>query len=646
MKSILNGFTPRAFIVGLAGVVFLSIATPYCDFVLQTTWLGGYFLPIGTLIIFFILTIGINVLLKMMKLGLNSSELLLIYCMMLFGAGIPSFGLMAHLVPIISASFYYATPENKWETLFHQYIPEGMVPQNKEAIRYLYEGLPRGMKIPWGSWIQPFFYWSVVVIGIYLAVFCLVVILRKQWVENEKLVFPLVQLPIEMAGEVNNGEILPPFFKNKVMWFFFLVPAIIYSLKGLHFYFPMVPDIKTIIWLKFTEKPWTGIYCPLICLFFSVIGFMYLLPTNIVFSLWFFYLFYQAQQVIGTALGFRMPMMPNFMARSFTAYQMAGATLIFAVYALWKMKRPLADIFRKAFKNDPDVDDSNEPSTYRFALIGLFLGIFIVSFWGKMSGASFWLTFLITILSLLIFIATTRLVAEGGMFFQQAQFRPLDLIIPFTGTGVIAPATITTIAFFESVFMRDIRGTLMPFLMDGYKISDSMKIKRRQVTLAMFFSIAVAMVVSYVSVLAFMYKYGGVNLRQWLCSGLPASGTAGRIAALLNVPQPPNTANVLWMFIGGGVTVFLVWMSRTFLWWPFHPIGYVMGVSWPMLQFWFPILIAWVIKVFVLRFGGIKIYRKLLPGFLGLVLGEFVSIGIWSLVDFFTGVTGHQVMSL
>lgn len=648
MKTTLSGFTVRTVIIGLVCVFFLSIATPYCDFVLQTTWLGGYFLPIGGIFIFFILTLGVNILLKKLKLGLNSSELLLIYCMMLFGSGIPSFGLIAHLIPLISAIFYYATPENRWVEVFHQYIPKWMTPQDKDAIKYLYEGLPKGMPIPWKFWIEPFFSWMIVVIGMYLAMFSLVVILRKQWVENEKLVFPLVHLPVGMVEEPEGGNtsLLSSFFRNKIMWFFFLVPVVIYSMKGLHFYFPMIPDIRTITRLTIVEKPWNGIYHPLICIFFSVIGFMYLLPTQLTFSLWFFYLLFQAQQVAGVALGFPMPMMHGMVCRAFTAYQMAGATIVFAFYAFWKMKKPLIDIFRKAFKNDPNVDDSNEPSTYRFALIGLILGVFLISFWGKMTGASFWFTFLIVIFSLLIFIAATRLVAEGGMFFLQPQFRPLDIILPFIGSSVIAPATITTIGLFETLFMRDIRGGLMPMLMDGFKISDSMKIKRRQLTFAMVLSIVLAVVVSYIFVLVFMYKFGGINLRPWFCRGLPAQVTAGRIVMLIQTPQPPNITNIISMLVGGGITVFLMWMSRTFLWWPFHPIGYVMGVSWPMLQFWFPIFIAWLIKVLVLRLGGIKIYRKLIPGFLGLVLSEFVVIVIWSLVDFFAGVMGHQVMSL
>ena len=71
----------------------------------------------------------------------------------------------------------------------------------------------------------------------------------------------------------------------------------------------------------------------------------------------------------------------------------------------------------------------------------------------------------------------------------------------------------------------------------------------------------------------------------------------------------------------------------------------LMGASWPAINFWFPVFVGWLIKSLVLRLGGPKIYRKLIPGFMGLVLAEFVSAGLWVIVDGLTGVRGHEVFS-
>jgi hypothetical protein len=45
-----------------------------------------------------------------------------------------------------------------------------------------------------------------------------------------------------------------------------------------------------------------------------------------------------------------------------------------------------------------------------------------------------------------------------------------------------------------------------------------------------------------------------------------------------------------------------------------------------------PLLIAWVAKLLMLRYGGLRLYRMALPFFLGVILGEFTTGGIWSII--------------
>jgi hypothetical protein len=97
------------------------------------------------------------------------------------------------------------------------------------------------------------------------------------------------------------------------------------------------------------------------------------------------------------------------------------------------------------------------------------------------------------------------------------------------------------------------------------------------------------------------------------------------------------------MGIGAVFMIFLTFMRARFFWWPFHPIGYAMGCSWPMIQLWFSILIGWVLKSIILRYGGIRVYQRFRSLFLGMVLGEFLSGGIWLIIDFITGKSGHRI---
>ena len=51
---------------------------------------------------------------------------------------------------------------------------------------------------------------------------------------------------------------------------------------------------------------------------------------------------------------------------------------------------------------------------------------------------------------------------------------------------------------------------------------------------------------------------------------------------------------------------------------------------------------AWLAKAMVLRYGGIRLYRKVSPLFLGLLLGEFTIGGGWVLIRQFFGVTVYS----
>jgi hypothetical protein len=58
--------------------------------------------------------------------------------------------------------------------------------------------------------------------------------------------------------------------------------------------------------------------------------------------------------------------------------------------------------------------------------------------------------------------------------------------------------------------------------------------------------------------------------------------------------------------------------------WPFHPLGFAIAGSYEMSVIWLPLMIAWILKALIVRYGGHRIYQRVLPAFIGLVLGQFV----------------------
>ena len=87
----------------------------------------------------------------------------------------------------------------------------------------------------------------------------------------------------------------------------------------------------------------------------------------------------------------------------------------------------------------------------------------------------------------------------------------------------------------------------------------------------------------------------------------------------------------------------LIWARHHLLWWPFHPIGYLVSGTWILNSVWFSIFIAWLVKAIVLKLTGPSGYRVARWFFLGMVLGQFVAGGFWAVVDGFTGMTGNRI---
>ena len=91
-------------------------------------------------------------------------------------------GKINSLIPITTSTFYHANAANRWPKLLHPNLAEWLVPAKRASTRYLCEGLPQGMALPWADWVKPFFAWVVLALAMYLVIFCIAVLLRKQWV--------------------------------------------------------------------------------------------------------------------------------------------------------------------------------------------------------------------------------------------------------------------------------------------------------------------------------------------------------------------------------------------------------------------------------------------------------------------------------
>src|SRR5206468_497585 len=103
-------------------------------------------------------------------------------------------------------------------------------------------------------------------------------------------------------------------------------------------------------------------------------------------------------------------------------------------------------------------------------------------------------------------------------------------------------------------------------------------------------------------------------------------------------PRPPNHAALREVGIGAVLTLLLTFLRMRFLGFPFHPVGLAVGTTFMMQYLWLSVLVGWLVKGLLLRYGGRRLYQHAIPFFAGLVVGDFVMGTCWVIV----GILLHQ----
>jgi hypothetical protein len=643
----ISALSAPGLLIGLLCVVVTCVVVCYAELVIGKIQIGFLQLPpvvVGMLV----LLLGAQAALKRLspKLRLRPHELFTIYIMMLFASMVSSRGLLQKLIPLLVVPNYNATPENHWQELFAKFIPQWAVPWNVhgEAKQFVstafFEALKPGERLPWQAWIVPLAAWGVLVALIFSAYLCLAVILRRQWVDNEKLSFPLVQLPLEMIrgeGTGPGGAQTGGFLKNSLTWIGFAIPACIFGFNGLHQYFPSIPDVATDIDLNalFTQPPYNQMGHFHIYLSFAAVGFFYLLPTDLLFSLWFFFLFVKMEEVGAARMGYEPETMPMYGCKVFVGYQIIGCYLVLVGYMLYAARPHLKRVWAAAtrFRRQsllPDGDD--EVLSYRTAFWGLITCVLLSAGWLWMFGMSYWLAlFELIVLLFVVALVMARSVSESGMLMTETSFRPIDIYRMIGDPRNLGNANLTALAFLDGLWMRDQRGLILTGFLDSMKFADGVRVKRRSLLGVFGLSLAVALTVAGYLHISLPYKLGAVQMYGYVYQGNPVWAFQNAATVLNRSQGPLQFVATLNFIIGVIVTVLLVTLRARLLWFPLHPLGYALSGTWTMMVFWFPCFVAWLFKVLILRYGGMKLYSHARPLFLGMVLGEFTTAILFTL---------------
>ena len=340
--------------------------------VIKGTVLAHNFSTPVALFIFFVLVLFLNPLLRLFHRGLALSrgELAVVYIMAMVATSIPTIGFTEYVLPITTGLYYFATPENNWADLIHPHVPEWIVPQNPDAIRYFYEGLPEGRPLPWDAWVEPLAYWCLFILAFYWVSICAMVIVRRQWMESEKLLYPLAEVPLEMIQDDGRRTLLAPFFSNTAMWLGFAIPFLIGLINALHSYYEFVPRITT----STDFHLFRGTTYLRLDMNLALIGFAYLLSRDVALGFWFFFLLSSLQRGVFNVLGiYSTEDLSRFanLVGPHMAHQAMGAMIVLVLSGLWMGRGHLCAVFSKALRGDDRIDDSGEGTILPQCRVGI-----------------------------------------------------------------------------------------------------------------------------------------------------------------------------------------------------------------------------------------------------------------------------------
>lgn len=524
----------------------------------------------------------------------------------------------------------------------------GRLPDDVAAkLRTLLEGLPaidgsvrRFLvgDVPWRDWIGPLLRWGFVIGLTYLVLMTFNVLIFRQWAHNEKLIYPLAELPEFLAGHGSDVGVLPQLFRSGLFWVGFAISGSFLTYNML-IYAQLLPGLAPLD----LRNPWTA-YLPNTPLqgllgvpmggfarseiFFTMIGLSFLIPKKVSFSLWFFALMSMVQVLILVAFGYGQneASFPRewWYTLNFRTAQGGGALIIFSSFVLFKCRRYLLCAFAPSSVRDLPDDERRE---LRLSSMGFLLGSvgIVLTLWLNM-GANLLYTIGSYFIIMVITVGLIRAVAEGGILGFQAWSNPFHFIRSFFGMDKAwTSATLfAPLMVYYSVIFLDIKTFVAPAMANSLKIRDDLKMQRGRFHLAIFAAIAVAAVVSVSISVMMAYSQGADVMSGWFYTNFPRD-LFDKIATVSRTPPLASPGDTGWVIVGGAAMAALLYFRQTAFWLP-HPIGLIMLVNPIMGAYWFSIMIGWLAKSMVTKYGNKDTYSRARTLFIGLIVGELIIV--------------------
>lgn len=645
---------PRALLCGMLSGVAICAVTPFANSYLKTTPLAGGHFPLAAFFVFFASAVLLALVAKLSRRAplLSGMELLTAWALMVVVSGIGFTGLVRTFFINITAPAQFADSTNGWAQSLLPLLPEALYPRDPAILEALYNGAPgkSGLSfmqtweiIPWSFWMPVLGAWSVFIFLAYATLFCLANLFTAQWVVNERINFPLLQMP-KLLAEAYDQQRLFTFLRDPFLVCGLSIPVVLHLFGGLSAHIPSIPALPTEI-LAGSYFPTTGFLSGFqklkIYLYPAFIGFAFITTRQVSLSFWFFFLFAGLLAGVLQTSGLQIPdsalgtLFGPIISRP-EETQIIGASLVFFVFMIWLAREYLFDVVRQCLRPDPNFHEAGWISA-RASMLGTILGLAALCAWSMFWGMGLGSAVLLYTCFFAITLLVAKLICQGGIPFVSLNAAPSDVAMSVFGSRPFGSIGLVLGMSLQKMLFVDVREALMPSLLHAGKITERMR-ARKLMALSIGASLILAVVVSFLSMLYLCYRYGIQELdMDW------ATRTTQTVYAnsqrLLQTAQTPDNWVLFFVLAGAVLMLVLVMCYYLFPWWPIHPIGYLLAYSASMRVLWFSFLVGWACNALCLRYGGTFLYRRVRLIFIGLIIGDFCMGAFWALVSLKTGIS-------
>lgn len=555
---------------------------------------------------------------------LSQAELIVIYIALNISAAVVGHDFLHMFMSTIAYPVRYATAENNWYNMFINKIPDWSIIKDKATVDAFYIGGDSMYQWKYlSNWLRPLLIWGAFIMILFYIMLCINTILRKQWSENEKLSYPLVSMPLEITKENSN------FFHNKTLYAGIITALVFTLLQGLSSIWPSFPMVS----LKnmdlsqyFVNPPFNAIGMTPIRVYPIAIGISFLVPADLSFSYWFFYLIMKCQYIFGASVGINtIPKYP------FINEQCLGFFFGIFIFAVFMGKNHFKSVF-KTILGKKEIDDSLEPLGYRHAVWGMLIGMCTLMIFSKILGTASWLAILLIASYFIICISLTRTRAELGTPCHEVNWSNITAVmLANAGTATLGSQNLIGIQMFYW-FNRCFRNNMMPIQLESFKMAEQINISQRKLAGLILFFAFFSLIAGLWIMLHTYYKLGAASNMHSITIGLGGETYNALDGAL-------RSGNITdWNGIGaviiGFISCILLSIAKIKIpGFPLNPVAYAMMSTFSTNFLWSSVFISWLCKVLILKYGGLKVFTKALPFFLGLIIGDCLAGTFWSIVS-------------